>query len=72
MLKAALKKIKIPNAGKYTSHAFRRGAATELKETGSQGSSVASLGNWRSLACKGYVGLSDELAHDIAKLFIEH
>ena len=72
VLKAALKRIKIPNAGKYTSRAFRRGAATDLKETGSRRSSVSTLGNWRSLACKGYVGLSDELSQDIAQLFIDH
>ena len=69
-LKAAPKKI--PNADKYPSRAFRRDAATELKESGSQRTAVATLGNWRPIACKGYVDLSDELSQDITQLFIEH
>ena len=55
ILRAILKKIELPYAERFSSHAFRRGAASELQSSGSQWSTVATLGDWRSLAFKGYV-----------------
>ena len=70
-LKAVLRKLKIPNAERYSSHGFRRGAANELKTRGSQWSAILSLGEWRSLAFLGYVDLTPELDRDTSKLLLE-
>ena len=70
ILRAILKKIHVPASERYTSHGFRRGAAQELKESGSQWPIVASLGQWNSLCFNGYVDVSDEMAQQVGKLFI--
>ena len=70
-LKAILAKIKIEHAKSYTSHGFRRGAANELKTRGSQWSTIATLGEWRSLAFRGYVDIAAELDRDMSKLLAE-
>ena len=57
-IKAVLAKLGIANAHRYSSHGFRRGAANELKSKGSQWPTVATLGEWRSLAFTGYVYLT--------------
>ena len=43
----------------YSSQGFRRGAAQELKETGSPRDVVAASGVWNSPAFRIYVDLSD-------------
>ena len=63
--------IGLPNASRYRSHAFRRGASQELKEKGSQWPTIATLGDWRSLAFHGYVDIADDLARDMSKLLAE-
>ena len=70
-LKAVLSRLSVVHAEKYSSHGFRRGAAQELKETGSQWAASATLGGWKSLAFLGYVDLTDEVERDMAKLLIE-
>ena len=70
-LKAILTKLNVTHANKYSSHGFRRGAANELKATGSQWSTIATIGGWKSLAFKGYVDLTTEVDRDMAKLLIE-
>ena len=70
-LKAVLKKLDVPHAGKYSSHGFRRGAANELRATGSPWSVIATVGGWKSLAFRGYVDLTQEVDRDMAKLLIE-
>ena len=44
ILKAALSKLRIPEADRYSSHAFRRGASQELKESGPPGPLPPPLG----------------------------
>ena len=70
-LRDVLKKINVPASSRYSSHGVRRGAAQELKESASQWSIVASLGQWSSLCFKGYVDLSGEMAQEMGKLFID-
>lgn len=70
-LKAVLAKMGIENAKSYTSHGFRRGAANELRTKGPQWSTVATLGEWRSLAFRGYVDITAELDRDMSKLLAE-
>ena len=70
-IKAVLRKLGIPFAECYTSHGYRRGAAQELKERGSQWPVVASIGEWRSLAFMGYIDIAKDVARDMSKLLIE-
>ena len=70
-LRAVSKKLLTPHAERYSSHGFRRGAANELQSTGSQWSTVATIGDWRSLSCNGYVDLANEVSRDLPKLLIE-
>lgn len=69
-IKAVLKNLEIPHAERYSSHGVRRGAANELKTQGSQWTTVATLGEWRSLCFRGYVDLTPELGRDMSKLLI--
>ena len=66
-----LVKLGIPTFQSYTSHGFRRGAAQELKEKGSQWPIVDGVGEWRSLAFKGYVDTTLDVERDMTKLLIE-
>ena len=70
-INAVLSKLNVPHAQRYSSHGFRRGAANELKTSGSQWSLVATLGDWRSLALRGYVDVTPEMDRDMANLLIE-
>ena len=69
-LRFALAKIRTPAANLYSSHGFRRGAAQELKESGPQWPIAGELGKWKGASFTSYVGISDELPHDVAQLFI--
>ena len=66
-----LGRLKVEHAARYSSHGFRRGAANELKTKGPQWSAIATLGEWRSLAFKGYIDLTQELSRDMSKLLAE-
>ena len=47
------------------------GAAQELQQHGSQWTTVATLGDWRSIAFKGYLDLTNQLSRDLSKLLAE-
>ena len=69
-LKAVLGRLAVPQAARYSSHAFRRGSAQEMNETGSPLSVVASAGMWRSNALvKNYIDLAADVETDFKKLF---
>ena len=70
-LKRACGKIGLPDASRYISHAFRRGAAQELKAKGAQWPTIATLGDWRSLACRVYVDIANDIDRDISKILEE-
>ena len=69
-IRHALARLRIPAANLYSSHGFRRGAAQELKESGSQWPIVAGVGQWNGLSFRNYIDISDELSRDMAQLFI--
>ena len=54
-----------------TAHMDFAGSANGLKTKGSQWSTVAPLGEWRSLRFLGYVDLTPELDRDLSNLSIE-
>ena len=64
----ALGKLAAPHAERYSSHAFRRGAARELRETGPHWAVVASAGRWRSASLLIYVDTSDDVETDMSNL----
>ena len=69
ILKTVLAKLSVPEAERYSSHGFRRGAAQELKERGSPWAVVATAGIWKSPAFRGYVDMSKDVETSVAKLF---
>ena len=69
--KRACGKIGLPNASRYSSHAFRRGASQELKEKGPQWPTIATLGDWCALDFRGYVDITTDIARDMSKLLAE-
>ena len=71
ILRAILKKMDLPYAERYSSRGFRQGASSDLQTAGSQWSTSANLGDWRSLAFKGYVDLANELSRDLSRLLAE-
>ena len=71
VLKGVLGKLSIPEASRYSPRGFRMGDAQELKSTGSQWSTVAAAGFWHSLAFKGYVDLTADVARDLSQLLID-
>ena len=68
-LQATMAGLSVPQADRYSSHAFRRGPAQEMNETGSPLSVVASAGTWRSNAVRGYIDLSANVAKNARLLF---
>ena len=71
IIKAVLAKLSAPYAEGYSPHGFRRGAAQELKEKGSQRPTVMGVGFWRSLAFRGYVDTTLGVERDVSRLLIE-
>ena len=70
-IRKSLSGLNAPEAQRYSSHGFRRGAAQELKESGAQWPILAGVGKWEGLSFRPYVDLSGELAESMAKLFSE-
>ena len=64
ILRAILAKLAVPEAEKYSSHCFRRGAATAILNSGSTLSEIMRTGGWASSAFKVYLDMhrSEELA----------
>ncbi|XP_077156397.1 uncharacterized protein LOC143819120 isoform X1 [Paroedura picta] len=54
ILRACLRKMGL-DAGKYGTHSFRIGAATQAFQDGASATQIMSLGRWRSAAYKSYV-----------------
>ena len=69
-IKAVSTKLATPYSTRYTSHGFRMGSAQELKEKGSQWPVVAGVGEWRSLAFRGYVDTALDVERDMSRLLI--
>ena len=69
-IKAAFAKLLIEPAELYSPRGFRRGAAQELKESGSQRPAISPMGDWGSLAFLGYADLAFNVEREIAKLLI--
>ena len=66
-----LGRLEVVQSHRYSSRGFRRGAAQELKERGSQWTTVAGAGGWRSLAFRGYVDTTEDISRAMAKILID-
>ena len=69
VLKTVLAQLGIPEAARYSSHAFRRGTTQELKESGSPWTVVASSGIWHSPCFRGYLDMSRDVELGVQQLF---
>ena len=69
-MKAIFARLGVPHAARYSSHAFRRGSAQEMNETGSPLAVVASAGMWRSNALvKNYIDMAATVESNVKRLF---
>ena len=69
VLKAVMAKLQVPHAALFTSHACRRGATQDLKESGSPWDVAASAGLWNSPSFRGYLDMSRDVEVGVARLF---
>ena len=73
ILRAALLKLKTPEAARYSSHGFRRGAAQDLETYGSPWEVIASAGIWNSPAFRCYLDLAADVEQGVRNLFaVDH
>ena len=68
IIKAALGRLSVPHAERYSSRGFRRGSAQELKETGPPWTTVDTAGRWRSASLLSYADTSADVESDMANL----
>ena len=67
--KAVLARMGTPEARRYSSHALRRGATQELKESGSPWSAVATSGICHSPAFRGCLDMSRDVEVAAQQMF---
>lgn len=61
--------LDLPEPEKYTSHCFRRSAATQLAEEGATESEIRIAGNWKSNeAAMGYIQDSDKMKRNVSHM----
>ena len=69
VLRAVIRKLKVGDVERYSSHGFRRGAAQDLKTSGYPHALVAALGMWNSPVFRCYVGLTADVEQGVRRLF---
>ena len=70
-LKAVMTKLDYDRGHKYSSHAFRRGATEEIKNSGSTFATIITSGGWTAAGYKSYLDLQADEAVNISKLLLE-
>ena len=60
ILKGTLRSMKIPDANSYSTHAFRRGASMELKNSGSNLAQILKTVGWNSSAFRAYLSFVED------------
>ena len=69
ILRSVLRKLKAPEAERFSSHGCRRGTAQDLKTHGSPWGVVATAGVWNSPALGGYVDMTAVVEQGVRNLF---
>ena len=60
ILKGMLRSMNIPEADSYSTHAFRRGASMELKNSGSNLAQILKTVGWNSSAFRAYLSFVED------------
>ena len=68
ILRAAMRRLDVPDSGRYSSHGFRRGAEQDLNVDGSTCAVVATAGTWNPPAFCGYDDLTADLEQGVKNL----
>ena len=71
-LKSTMTAMAVPEGGLFSSHAFRRGATQEIKDSGSTFATILKTGTWRSACYKNYLDLQADEAINISTLLLEN
>ena len=71
-LKATTIALKIDQGGLYSSHAFRRGATQEIKDSGSTLATIIGAGNWLSATFKNYINLMADEAINVSTILLDN
>ena len=64
-------KLGFSDGPKYSSHAFRRGATQEIKDSGSTLSVIIKSGTWTHSGYRAYLDLQADYAINISSLLLE-
>ena len=70
-LKRVFSRAKIPDAGRFSSHCFRRGATQAIKNGSSSATVLAGSGAWNSRAVLGYVDLTQDESAEISAALLD-
>ena len=60
-----------PGGPKYSSHAFRRGATQEIKDSGSTLALIITSGTWTHAGYKAYLDLQADFAINISRFALD-
>ena len=71
-LKATMTALGFDQGGLYSSHAFRRGATQEVKNSGSTLATILKTGTWLSACYKNYLDLKADEAINISTLLLDN
>ena len=71
-IKAVMDKLGYEQGRKYSSHAFRRGATEEIKDSGSTFATIIKSGTWTAAGFKSYLDLQRDEALNISRLLLEN
>ena len=70
-LKQTTTALKCPEGGRFSPHAFRRGATQEIKNSGSTFATIVKSGTWLSARYRNYLDLSADEAINISTLLLD-
>ena len=69
--KKVMTKMGYPDGPKYSSHAFRRGATQEIKDSGSTLALIITSGTWTHAGYKAYLDLQADFAINISRFVLD-
>ena len=70
LLKATMAALQFDQGGMYSSHAFRRDATDEVKNSGQTIATILKSGTWISAFYKNYIGINADESINSSQLLI--